>query len=125
MGQGALAASFSFDEGNLVVIGCNDDDMAAAVNRIRELQGGIVYCIGGEVTAEIPLPILGGISELTGPKLALELAAFIKVLKRAGCKGKNPLLTLFTLTFTAIPSLRLLSRGYWLSKESRVVDYLL
>ena len=125
MGQGALAASFSFDEGNLVVIGCNDEDMAAAVNRIRELQGGIVYCIGGEVTAEIPLPILGGISELTGPKLALELVAFIKVLKRAGCKGKNPLLTLFTLTFTAIPSLRLLSRGYWLSKESRVVDYLL
>ncbi len=125
MRRGAVASSFSFDEGNLTAIGSNDVDLAAAVNRIRELQGGLVYCCDGRVEAEIPMPVMGSISRLAGYELAAEFAAFRKLLEAAGCSGKNPLLTLFTLTFTAIPSLRLLSEGYWLSKENRLADLIL
>ncbi|WP_169726477.1 adenine deaminase [Desulfotruncus alcoholivorax] len=119
LSRGALASSFSFDEGNLVVIGCNDDDMAFAVNRIKELNGGMVYCCDGKVIEEIPMPIFGSMSEMSGKEIANSIKALEKSIRSAGCQGENPLLTLFTITFTAIPSIRLLSRGYWLAKENR------
>ncbi len=120
--QGALACSISFDEGNLVVLGKTDEDMAGAVNRIRELNGGLVFFGGGEVIREIPLPVFGKVAALSGMEVAAKLDSLLQTLKAQGCKSENPLLTLLTITFTAIPSLRLLSRGYWLSKENRVVD---
>ncbi|GBF33394.1 adenine deaminase [Desulfocucumis palustris] len=122
--RGALASSYSFGEGNLVVIGADDSDMAAAVNRIRRLRGGIVYCCRGRIMEELPLPIFGYTSEMAGPEAAASFTALEKALREAGCRIDNPLLTLFTLTFTAIPSLRLLSGGYWLSRENRTADVL-
>lgn len=124
LNKGALASSYSFSEGNLVVMGTNDSDMAAAVNRIRELQGGIVYCCEGQIVEELSLPIFGYTSEIAGPEVAERFISLEKALGKAGCKVDKPLLTLFTITFTAIPSLRLLSRGYWLSRENRLVDVL-
>ncbi len=120
--QGALAISASFDEGNVVVIGGNDLDMAVAINRLQELGGGMVYCCDGVIKAELALPIYGGVSMLAGPVLAKQLEFLITTLQEMGCQTDNPLLTLLTVTFTAIPSLRLTIRGYWRSKENRIVD---
>ncbi|MCG9969944.1 amidohydrolase family protein [Pelotomaculum terephthalicicum JT] len=122
--RGALASSYSFDEGSLVVMGVNDSDMAAAVNRIRELQGGFVYCCEGQIVEELPLPILGCISDIPGTEVAAKFTSLERALKKGGCNVDNPLLTLLTITFTAIPSLRLLSRGYWQSRENRMVNVL-
>jgi len=120
--RGALACSISFDEGNLIVVGKDDRDMAGAVNRIRELNGGLVFYGEDRVIREIPLPVFGKMSNLSGPEAAAAHGSLLDALKAAGCRSENPLLTLLTITFTAIPTLRLLSRGYWLSRESRVVD---
>lgn len=122
LSRGAIATSFSFDENNLVVMGADDRDMAAAVNRVRELNGGVVYCCQGRVVEEIAMPIFGVVSEFTGPEVASRIESLERVLKEAGWVHENPLLTLFTITFTAIPSIRLIARGYWLAKENRVVD---
>ena len=120
--QGAVAISASFDEGNAVVVGSNDPDMAIAINRLQELGGGMVYCCDGVVKAELALPVYGGVSKLAGPLVAEQLNFLITTLQEMGCEADNPLLTLLTVTFTAIPSLRLTIRGYWLSKEKRIVD---
>lgn len=122
--KGAVASSYSFDEGSLVVIGATDSDMAAAVNRILELQGGIVYCCEGQIIEELPLPILGCISDISGVEVASKYESLERTLREAGCKVDNPLLTLLTITFTALPSLRLLSRGYCQSREKRMVNVL-
>lgn len=122
LSRGALASSFSFDEGNMVVIGCNDQDMAAAVNRVREMKGGLAYCCQGRVVEEIPMPVFGVVSELTGPEMAARIESMEQALKAAGWVRENPLLSIFTITFTAIPSIRLLARGYWLAKENRIVN---
>ncbi|MDI6878403.1 MAG: adenine deaminase C-terminal domain-containing protein [Desulfitobacteriaceae bacterium] len=117
--RGAIASSFSFDEGNLVVIGTNDQDMAAAVNRIRELNGGVVYIVNGQIQVELPLPLFGSASLLGAVEAAERLDAIIAALKTNGCReDHNPLLTLLTTTFSAIPSIRLSVNGYWLSKEN-------
>ncbi|KUO76786.1 MAG: hypothetical protein APF81_11495 [Desulfosporosinus sp. BRH_c37] len=120
--QGAIAISASFDEGNAVVVGSNDQDMAIAVNRLQELGGGMVYCCDGVVKAELALPVYGGVSKLAGPLVAEKLEFLINTLQEMGCHTDNPILTLLTVTFTAIPSLRLTIQGYWLSKEKRIVD---
>lgn len=58
--RGAVATSVLHDSHNISVIGANDHDMATAVNRVAEIEGGIVVVDSGEVKAEISLPI-GGI----------------------------------------------------------------
>lgn len=120
--KGAVGSSISFDEGNLVVFGRNDQDIAAVANRIRELKGGIVYCCDGQIMEELPMPIFGITSNLPGPEAAKRMDSLISILQEQGCQGENPLLTIITTTFTAIPALRLTISGYWLAKENRIVD---
>ena len=120
--QGAIAISSGFDEGNAVVIGCDDRDMAFAVNRLQELQGGVVYICDEKVKVELAFPIYGIVSTLAGSVVAERLNSLIFSLREAGCWAENPLLTLLTATFTAIPSLRLTVGGYWLSKENQIVN---
>ena len=55
----AIATSVSHDLHNITVIGSSDEAMAIAVNRIAELNGGIVLVDRGKVTAEMPLEIGG------------------------------------------------------------------
>ena len=45
--SGAVATSISHDSHNIIVVGTNETDMAAAVNRVVELNGGIVVWDGG------------------------------------------------------------------------------
>ena len=53
--RGALAGSVGHDSHNLIVVGDDDADMALAVNRLIELQGGYVAAQGGRVLAELAL----------------------------------------------------------------------
>ena len=57
--KGAIATSSAWDCGHIIVAGANDIDMALAVNRIRELQGGTVICVDNQVIEELPLPVAG------------------------------------------------------------------
>src|SRR5215218_3253293 len=52
--RGAIASSIGHDSHNVCVIGCNDADMAVAVNRLIELRGGFAAAVDGKVTAELP-----------------------------------------------------------------------
>ena len=63
LSRGAFASTFSHDAHNLVVVGVDDDDMVRAVERLVELGGGLVVVDGGEITAELPLPIAGLVSD--------------------------------------------------------------
>jgi adenine deaminase len=92
------------------VIGGTEREMACAVNRLLENQGGIVVVKGEEVVAELPLPICGGISDKPLEELAQRIAEI-----EEGCRGlgfiPRPFLTLQTLAFTGLPYLRLTDRG--------------
>lgn len=57
--RGAIAMSVLHDSHNISVVGANDHDMAVAVNRVAEMQGGIAVVENGRVLAELPLPIFG------------------------------------------------------------------
>ena len=55
--SGAFACSAAWDTTDIVVAGANDTDMAAAVNRIRQMQGGAVVVKNAEILAELALPV--------------------------------------------------------------------
>ena len=57
--RGAIASSVGHDSHNITVVGVDDADMAAAVNRLIAMQGGFAVAAGGAVTAELALPVAG------------------------------------------------------------------
>ena len=63
--RGAVATSVSHDSHNIIVVGANEEDMAAAANRITENRGGIVVMENGEIRGEVVLSIAGLMSDDT------------------------------------------------------------
>lgn len=110
--SGAVATSISHDSHNIIVVGTNEEDMAAAVNRLVELKGGIVVYDKGKVTAEVPLAIAGIMSDepLVEVNRKLEDAK-----EKAFAMGVNreidPFMTLSFMALPVIPTLRITTRG--------------
>ncbi|MFZ7112486.1 MAG: adenine deaminase C-terminal domain-containing protein [Desulfatiglandales bacterium] len=111
LAEGAVASSSAWDTSDIIVVGVKEEDMAEAVNRIQDLQGGVVFCSGGRILAEIPLPILGLMSDLPLPLLAEKSGEMTRVMKEKGFPFDDPLRTLSTLTGAAIPFLRICEEG--------------
>lgn len=110
--SGAVATSISHDSHNIIVVGTNEADMAAAVNRVVALNGGIVVLDKGTSVAEVPLAIAGIMSEepLTDVNRELENAkAKARVLGVSA--GIDPFMTLSFMALPVIPSLRITTRG--------------
>ena len=110
--SGAIATSVSHDSHNIICVGCNDTDMAFAVNRIAENKGGIVVVENGTVIAELPLEIAGIMSDkpLTEVNDLLEKAKAAAHALGVG-KGIDPFMTLSFMALPVIPTLRLTTRG--------------
>ena len=110
--EGAVATSVSHDSHNIICVGCNDEDMAFAVNRIAENKGGIVVVKNGAVLAELPLEIAG----LMSNKPLVEVNELLENAKNAAYAlgvgtGIDPFMTLSFMALPVIPTVRLTTRG--------------
>ncbi len=120
--KGAAATTLCWDAGAIVAVGANDQDLAAVVNRIIEIQGGAVVCVDGAFLAEIPLNIGGFISQLKMPEIARRIEAFQKTLASLGSTLTFTHLTLNVLSTAAIPFIRMTEKGYYRLKENDFVN---
>jgi len=111
LSTGAIACSAAWDTSDIIVVGENDKDMAGAVNRICDLQGGAVVYSNGKVLAEIALPLFGVMTDMSIEMLAKRMEEITKITKDLGFPFDDPLLTLVTLTGAAIPFLRICEEG--------------
>jgi adenine deaminase len=109
--SGAFASTGAWDTSDIVVVGVSGEDMAGAVNRVLDLQGGIAVYADGMVQAELPLEIWGLVSSQPMEFVAAKLKEIERRLNDLGCLLANPLLTLTTLTCAAIPHLRICEEG--------------
>jgi adenine deaminase len=75
----AVASSQSHDLHNITVIGSSDEAMAVAVNKIAELQGGLVLVRGNRVVAAVRLEIGGLMADRPPAVVAKELEAMYAV----------------------------------------------
>jgi adenine deaminase len=120
--SGAIAISVGHDHHNISVVGSDADDMAFAVNRIAELQGGLVLVNQGRVLAEIPLPICGLLSDLDGETVANRLEEMIGILKTLGCDVPSPNITLSFITLIFIPFLAITDQGLFDVIRFQLID---
>ena len=93
------------------MVGDDDGDMARAVNRLIELQGGCVAVAKGAVRAELPLPIAGLMSDRPFEEVASRLRELRRAARAMGSAMTEPFLQLAFLPLPVIPHLKLTDLG--------------
>ena len=110
--KGAIASSVAHDSHNLIVAGCNDDDMALAANTVRENGGGLAVVCDGKVLSSLPLPIGGLMCEMNVNDVEDILRVMKEQARQLGVnEGIDPFMTLAFTALPVIPKLRLLTQG--------------
>ncbi len=109
--RGAIASSVGHDSHNICVVGADDADMATAVNRLREIQGGFVVVSDGAVRAELALPIAGLMSDKTYEQVRDALYPLRSAAKALGVTLPEPFLQVAFLPLPVIPHLKITDFG--------------
>ena len=108
---GAIASSIGHDAHNIIVVGHDDADMALAVNRLIELQGGFVAARSGAVLGELALPIAGLMSDRPAEEVEASLRSLRAAVREMGCRLAEPFVQMAFLPLSVIPHLKITDRG--------------
>ena len=110
--RGAFASSVAHDSHNIVVVGTNSEDMAAAVNLIREKKGGLSIVSQEDNIKEIlELPIAGLMSDKDVQYVGPKLKKLIDITHELGCTMSSPFMTLSFMALVVIPSFKISDQG--------------
>ena len=121
--KGAIASSVAHDSHNIVVAGTNSEDMAYAVNLIRENQGGIaVVSKEDDIEAILELPIAGLMSDKDVDYVASKMNELCDLAKDLGCTLTSPFMTLAFMTLLVIPSFKISDLGMFDFESFGFVD---
>lgn len=107
--DGAVASSVGHDSHNIIIAGTNEADMQVALQALKDNQGGVVTVQGGEVTAMVPLPIAGLLSDKRVTVVAEEMSTLKKVWKDMGCT--LPFMGFNLIPLSVIPEIRITDKG--------------
>ena len=100
--SGAIAASIAHDSHNIIACGASDGDIVLAVNRLREMRGGLVIVEDGRVVGELPLPVAGLFTDSPLEEVNDRLEHCKREAYKRGVKeGIDPFMT---LSFTSLPA---------------------
>ncbi len=110
---GAIAETVSHDTHNIIVMGTNYGDMAAAVNHVIDIQGGVAVVKEGKVLGDLPLKVAGLITdELDAVGLTQSLTRLHQiVIDELGYKAHGPFMHLAFLSLTTSPKWKITDKG--------------
>ena len=112
MKRGAAASSIAHDSHNLIIIGTNEADMAAAGNQVREMGGGCVAIDNGNILAELPLPVSGLMSDASARTTAEQNQKLRESERLLGVSSDVELFMLMAFTsLPVIPHLKITTQG--------------
>lgn len=110
--SGAVCSSVSHDSHNIVVIGTDGKDMAKAVNRVIDMNGGYAVALNGRILADIALPIAGLMAEKSAEEMADKNEKLIEAIDMIGTKDSlSALMTMAFLSLTVIPDIKMTTKG--------------
>ncbi|MBB3609435.1 adenine deaminase C-terminal domain-containing protein [Rhizobium sp. BK602] len=115
---GAVASSVGHDSHNIIVAGTNEADMQIALDAIEAKQGGVCVVIDGKVTAMVPLPIAGLLSDKRVHEVAEEVKALKIEWEKAGCT--IPYMGFNLIPLSVIPEIRITDKGLVLVPEMMI-----
>lgn len=109
---GAVGMTIAHDSHNIIVCGDNDGDMAVAVEKIHEIQGGIVVVSKGTVLGSLALPVGGLMSTASWPEMEEALTELLMLAHDLGVPEIiDPFITLSFMALPVIPEIRLTDQG--------------
>ncbi|MFC3059260.1 adenine deaminase [Paenirhodobacter populi] len=109
--RGAIASTVCHDHHNIVVVGADAADMTLAANRLTDLEGGFVVAAGGEILAELALPVAGLMSLDPFETVRDRLVDLRAAAKSLGVTLEEPFLQLAFLALPVIPHLKITDHG--------------
>lgn len=107
----AMASTVAHDSHHMIVVGTNHDDMAKAVNRLREVGGGICVFHEGKELALVELPVAGLMSEEPAELVAAKADKMVAAMQQMGCDLNNAYMQHSLLALVVIPELRISDIG--------------
>jgi len=116
--KGAVASSVGHDSHNIIVAGTNERDMQVALDAIEATQGGVCVVMDGKVTAMVPLPIAGLLSDKRVHAVADEVKALKLEWEKAECTIAYMGFNLIPLS--VIPDIRITDKGLVLVPEMQI-----
>lgn len=105
-----FASSYS-NTGDLILIGKSMEDMKAAFNKVREMNGGIALVEDGEIVSSIPLTIAGGLYDGDVAEIIEQEKQLKAALSARGYHHSDAIYTLLFLQSTHLPYIRITQRG--------------
>ena len=121
--DGAIAMTIAHDSHNLVCIGDNDLDMLCAINKIKDIGGGIVIAKDNRVIDYLQLAVGGLMSTENLEFVSNKISNLEKIARKIGVSKdiEDPFLQLAFLSLTVIPELKLSDFGLFDVKNFRII----
>ena len=108
---GAIALTIAHDSHNIIVLGDNNPDMAAAVEELCKIGGGMTVVSGG-IAHSLPLDIAGLMSSLPAEEYIKRSEELLKIAYGMGIsRDFEAFMSLSFLALLVIPDIKLSDRG--------------
>lgn len=122
--SGAIAISVAHDSHNIIVAGVSNNEMAFAVEKLIEMEGGMILVKDGKIISSLPLPIAGIMSDKSGEVIAKNLDELHeKAHNELGIsESVEPVMTLTFMSLSVIPEIKLTDRGLFYYKIFNFID---
>ncbi len=108
--KGAIASTVAHDSHNIIAVGCNDEDIAEAINLLINSKGGISV-VNKDLKYHLPLPVAGLMSNEDGFEVAHKYEFIDQKAKELGSLLNAPFMTLSFMALLVIPELKLSDKG--------------
>jgi adenine deaminase len=124
--RGAMASSVAHDSHNVIAVGADDADIAAAINLVMVARGGLAASCEKDGVAEVlPLPVAGLMATGTCQEVGTAYSKLDKLVKQWGSTLRAPYMTLSFMALLVIPALKLSDRGLFDGAKFEFTDVLM
>jgi adenine deaminase len=121
--KGAFASSVAHDSHNVIAVGADDASLLLAIERIRDMQGGVSAALASEnINLGLPLPYAGLMSDASAVEVGNQYSALDAQVKSWGSALRAPYMTLSFMALLVIPELKLSDRGLFDGKRFTLLD---
>ncbi len=107
----AIGSTVAHDSHHMIVVGTDEESMAAAANALAKSGGGQVVVKNGKVIGQVELNIAGLMSTEHADVVAKKAGTVLEGFRKCGCNLNNPNMQLSLLGLVVIPELRISDKG--------------
>ena len=111
--NGAAAISVAHDSHNIIAAGTSNEDIAAAVQEIIRMKGGMTLVRGGKPVCSIPLPVAGLMTDMGAEEFNERLEEIHRVAYNEFKVNADvePFMTLCFMALPVIPEIKITDKG--------------